>query len=312
MKTGKIEKVLLIIALIALSIGIGILLYEEINIQPKKVQVLDKAIEDLEKSPHTSRHQLIDIAFDLNQASRAVLETKIIQVEAKGTIGDAKLALAIYYNRQRKVPTYEQLKSHIVYITGIVPDKKYDNYMIERGSSWIGTGFVFKVSDKYTWIITNKHVAGIYNNKEGETTEIYIGDTKEERVKAQIVRFHPKYDVALLLVHGKLKGKQQIKGLAVAKPQDKVYIVGHHLARYYLYGEGVFAGYQKNELPLAYEIIQVPVLFGNSGSAVFNQNGYVVALIFAVNRATVLCVDGAHGVAVPGEILLDFLINWSF
>jgi len=146
-----------------------------------------------------------------------------------------------------KAPTYEQLKSHTVFITGIIPDKKYEDYMIEKGSSWIGTGFVFKVSDKYTWIITNKHIAGIFANKEGETTELYIGDTKKERVKAQIVRFHPKYDIVLLMVHGKLEGKRQVRGLSTAKPQDKVYVVGHHLGRPYIYGEGVFAGYQKKK-----------------------------------------------------------------
>ena len=170
-------------------------------------------------------------------------EVDIVISSTESTIRDSDIFKSIY--RLHKKPSYEQLKSHIVYITGIVPDKKYDNYMIERGSSWIGTGFVFKVSDKYTWIITNKHVAGIFANKEEETTELYIGDTKEERVKAKIVRFHPKYDVALLMVYGKLKGKIQVKGLSTAKPQDKVYLVGHHLGRQYIYGEGVFAGYQE-------------------------------------------------------------------
>jgi len=253
----------------------------------------------------------------IENSEKLVLSAKFSMIKADIAISSAKSSirdisiLKLMYNLH-KVPTiikpaYKQLKSHIVYITGVIPDKKYDNYMIERGSSWIGTGFVFKVSDKYTWIITNKHVAGIKNNKEGETTELYIGDTKKERVKARIVRFHPKYDIALLMVYGKLEGKAQVKGLSVAEPQDKVYLVGHHLGRQYIYGEGVFAGYDGD-----FDLIQVPVLFGNSGSAVFNQNGYVVGLIFAINRATMFCVDGAHGLAVPGEILQEFLKNWSF
>ena len=238
-----------------------------------------------------------------------LLKSEIMDVKRQSLVDDASILETMY--EQHKAPTYEQLKSHIVYITGIVPDKKYENYMIERGKSWVGTGFVFKTSDKYTWIITNKHVAGIFANREGETTELYIGDTEEERVKAKIVRFHPKYDVALLVVYGKLEGKTQIKGLSTAKPQDKVYLVGHHLGRQYIYGEGVFAGYEESG-DLTYDVIQVPVLFGNSGSAVFDQNGHVVSLVFAVNGITMFCVDGAHGLAAPGEILQEFLKNWSF
>ena len=257
----------------------------------------------IDRTIEKSEEVILDAKLDLIKAEIAFIGIKSITRDTD--------TLKLMYNFHKESiitkPTYEQLKSHIVYITGIVPNKKYENYMIERGKSWVGTGFVFKVSDKYTWIITNKHVAGIFANKEEETTELYIGDTKEERVKAKIVRFHPKYDVALLVVYGKLEGKTQIKGLSMAKPQDKVYVVGHHLGRQYIYGEGVFAGYDRD-----FELIQVPVLFGNSGSAVFDKNGYVVGLIFAINRATMFCVDATHGLAVPGRILQDFLVNWSF
>jgi len=298
-KIGIIEKILIIVAIITLGIGGGVLLYEEINLK----NTFTKANVVIKNTEGT----ILDAKF-------ALLKEDIVISSSKSTIRDTDI-LKLTYNFHKEPtiakPTYKQLKSHTVFITGIVPDRKYEDYMIERGRSWVGTGFVFKVSDKYTWIITNKHVAGIFANKKGNTTELYIGDSKKERVSARIVRFHPKYDIALLMVHGKLEGKRQVKGLSTAKPQDKVYVVGHHLGRPYIYGEGVFAGYQKSGT-LTYDVIQVPVLFGNSGSAVFDQNGYVVSLIFAVNGVNMFWVDGAHGLAVPGEILQDFLVNWSF
>ncbi len=313
---NKETKYLIIFLLILItSIGLGKEFFSprETSLLPKQttVETFNEKVLKLQTLQHENKHGLIDVKFGINEVDHVL-------AEAKSVVGDAKLALAIYYNRQRKVPTYEQLKSHTVYITGLVPKVMYEDYVMKSEQSWTGTGFVFKVSDKYTWIITNKHVAGIKNNKEGDTTELYIGDTKEERVKAQIVRFHPKYDVALLMVHGRLKGKTQVKGLSTAKPQDKVYVVGHHLGRQYVYGEGVFAGHQEKEEDndsednLKFDLIQIPLLFGNSGSAVFDRNGYVVGLIFAVSRINGFCVDSAHGLAAPGEILQDFLVNWSF
>ncbi|KKK54268.1 hypothetical protein LCGC14_3086470, partial [marine sediment metagenome] len=96
-----------------------------------------------------------------------------------------------------------------------------------------------------------------------------------------VIRTHPKYDVALIMVEIFFKDKTKVKGFAIAKPQDKLYLVGHHLGRPYTYGEGVFAGYDDDTKDnLIYDIIQIPTLFGNSGSAVFDKDGDVVSMAF--------------------------------
>ena len=88
----------------------------------------------------------------------------------------------------------------------------------------------------------------------------------------------------------------------MAYPQDELYLVGHHLGRKYVYGEGVFAGYQG-----VYDIIQIPTLYGNSGTGVCNKNGELIGVVFAINGIGYFDVDCAHGIAINGLSVQLFL-----
>ena len=194
-----------------------------------------------------------------------------------------------------KKPSYEYLKS----ITVIIQGKSIVNLVKGKLSqSWLGTGIIIKSGTFNTYILTNAHIAG----KGKENTTLYVEDKYRTRL-ATIVKIHDKLDLALIKINGKIEGKRAIKGVSIRiKPQDKVYLVGHHLGRKYIYGEGVFAGYQETN-----DIIQIPVLFGNSGSGVFDKNGKLVSLIFGINRIGAFDIDCAHGLGIDSLNIIHFL-----
>lgn len=200
----------------------------------------------------------------------------------------------------KEVPTYDYLKSVTVFISGCTStciDLGYGAVKCEESRCWSGTGIVVRVSERYTYILTNAHVAG--KNKENISLFIRNGD---KQIPAEIVKYHNNLDLAVLKVKGTLENKKEIKGVAIAKPQDALYLVGHHLGRKYLYGEGVFSGYDG-----VYTIIQIPCAFGNSGSGVFDVNGKLVAVVFAINSVNYFSYDTSHAVCVDGASVALFL-----
>ena len=160
-------------------------------------------------------------------------------------------------------PTYEYLKSITVRVRG----ERY--YCTEEGEEercivlggWVGTGTVIKVDEIGTYILTNNHVAG-----QGVTEKNLYIEVNNQLVSAEVYKHHPTLDIAVLLVRDKLKGKKAVVGFNVAHIQDPVYLVGQHLGRKDVYGEGVFAGYTEE-----FDIIQIPCAPGNSGSGVVNE-----------------------------------------
>ena len=195
-------------------------------------------------------------------------------------------------------PSYEYLKSITVYIVGeTIPEEK-ENELIEIGETWAGTGTVIKIDKKYTYILTNKHVV-----KQNKKSIVFV-ENDLKMVEAEIVAFHDSdlIDLAIIKVKGKLKGKRVVKGISTASYQDRLYLVGHHLGRRYVYGEGVFAGYDG-----IYDIIQIPTLFGNSGTGVCNKKGELIGLIFAINRVDFFNLDVSHGIAIDGLTIEIFL-----
>jgi len=191
-------------------------------------------------------------------------------------------------------PSFDYLKAVTVMI-------KCQSETSQRHIKWLGTGVVVKVTENFTYVLTNKHVAGVGRPK----VEINIV-TSTQTKQATVVKFHEYYDLALMRVEGKLEGKLPVKGISFSKPQEKVYLVGHHLGRKYLYGEGVFAGYDR-----LYSVVQIPCLFGSSGSGVFDKDGNLISLIFAVTVQPIggvfPVVDVAHGIAIDGISIKIFL-----
>jgi len=197
-------------------------------------------------------------------------------------------------------PSYKYLKSITVYITGEVSEKKEEDDSITIGQVWGGTGSIIKIDKDYTYILTNAHVAG---RDKGDRVTLFVEEGLQTK-EAELVAFHKSnlVDLAVIKIEGTLKGKQAVKGFSFGSPQDSVYLVGHHLGRKYVYGEGVFAGYDR-----LYDIIQIPTLYGNSGSAVCNKDGELIGVIFAINGFGWGQVDVAHGLAIDGLSVKLFL-----
>jgi S1-C subfamily serine protease len=207
-------------------------------------------------------------------------------------------------------PSYDYLKSVTVEISG----KASPEFILEEtkkmqldnvGIRWGGTGIVILKTKAYTYILTNAHVAG--RGMEDVELQVKDGDCY---VPAKLVKMSSKNDLAVLQIEGDLPEKRQIKGYSTTKPQDAVYVVGHHLGRAYTYGEGVMAGYENKNI-----IIQVPVLWGNSGSGVFNKNGKLVGLVFSISIRQIgmfPVIDMAHGIAVKIDDIKDFIDEYVY
>jgi S1-C subfamily serine protease len=198
-------------------------------------------------------------------------------------------------------PSYEELKSHTVYIVGcsekVLPDDKKIKYMLgdeEKGNCWSGTGSVVKITDSETYILTNNHVSG----KGEPKVTLYVQNGKSKLV-ATIVKQHPYVDAAVIKVNGRLTGKTQIPGYAIAHIQDDVYIVGNPMGNKMTYSEGVVANFIGLDM-----LIQAPLIYGNSGSAIINKDGNLVGMCYALQMypwilnlpapqiTHSLCVDG--------------------
>lgn len=178
---------------------------------------------------------------------------------------------------ETKKPTYVELKSHSVYIVGcsdkVLSDEDKIQYLLgEDGGCWVGTGSVIKITDTDTYILTNNHVAGF-----GEPNVTLYIQNEQSKVKAEVVKNHPYADMAVLKIKGTLDGKTAITKIASVNIQDKVYVVGNPLRNKMTYSEGVVANFIDRDM-----LLQMPLIFGNSGSGIFNANGDLVGLCYAL------------------------------
>ena len=177
-----------------------------------------------------------------------------------------------------KKPTYKYLKSVTVFVIGETTIKPYideanpDGKAFEQTIQWCGTGVIVKMDVDNTYILTNKHVAGGY---EETPVKVQILNGKE-KILCEIVKMSNWQDLALLKIKGSIKNKAVVKGLAFPTITEKVYTVGHSLGRPYIYGEGVFSG-----TIIQHDIYQLPAVNGQSGSGVFNRNGELLGLIYS-------------------------------
>lgn len=174
-------------------------------------------------------------------------------------------------------PSYDELKAQTVVIMGcseVKPENKETSSLPidENTDCWIGTGGVIKITDTETYILTNNHVAG----KGIENVSLFV-ENEDEKVKAEVVKYHIYVDMAVIKVPVVLKNKKAIKGITKANISDEIYLVGHPLGVKNVYSYGVVAGYEGVSL-----LLQIPCIYGNSGSIVINKNGYVVGLVFAL------------------------------
>lgn len=180
--------------------------------------------------------------------------------------------------KQITKPTYEQIRSHSVWIEGCSGGADKDDevsFPVDKDSGcWGGTGVVIKTTDTETFLLTNNHVSG----KGEKNVKLYVkNDVTHKLVKAEIVAQHSSVDVAVIKIKGLLPNKKVIPTIATAHIQDPVYVVGNPLGVRDVYSEGVVAGYEGVSM-----LLQMPCIYGNSGSGVFDQNGNLVGLVYAL------------------------------
>jgi S1-C subfamily serine protease len=266
---------------IVASIIVGLLVLNAINVNLELGKVKKLSINTA-----TAYDSVVNRLTDFNSAYSELRATLYgVATDADNAISDLKDDMA----RKTVIrPSYEDLKSHCVYIRGEVD-----------GTKWLGTGFVIANDRNSATIVTNAHVAG---GDQSATTKLTIenGDTF---VEATFVAKHPSEDIAILYVDRGLTGKTAISGFAYPSISEPVFIVGHHLGKKYTYGEGVWAGYAPG-----CGIVQIPALYGNSGSAVYNAAGKVVGIVFAIEvYSEAGDVDTTHACVIDSITLVNFI-----
>jgi len=174
-------------------------------------------------------------------------------------------------------PSYELLKSRTVYIVGcsdkVLDEKDRIQFGLGgEGACWSGTASIIKITDTETYLLSNNHVFG----KDEKNIHIYVENGKE-KVEATIVAYHKYEDIAVAKIPGKLEGKTAMTKISSVKIQDPVYVVGNPLGVKYVYSEGILAGYEDTSL-----LFQMPCIYGNSGSAIWDKYGNLVGVVFAL------------------------------
>jgi len=217
------------------------------------------------------------------QKIQNILKTELEKVQEEIKVLEEKLKIKSI----KQKPSYQELKDVTVRIIGKKP---------EQLLMWTGTGIVIKITDDYTYILTNKHVAQ-------KNALLYIVE-KEKEYKAKVIKHAEKEDLALIRIYGKITNKKVIKGIAdKIEPQNKVYSVGMYLSKKYIYTEGTMAGLNKDNQ----FIMNLPSAFGCSGSGVFNKDGELVGLIFGIYAYNYLAADTAKAICVNIDEIKIFL-----
>lgn len=224
-----------------------------------------------------------------------ILHNKIQMQETVSLIRDYLIVENInkILKQLHQKPSYEYLKS----VTVRIFQEQYTN----AGKGWVGTGSIIKITDDYTYILTNKHVAPMSNK---DNIYVAIVDKNQEYIytKAEVIKNAVLRDLSLIRVPGKLKHKKTIKGFAKTSYAEKIYSVGMYLSNQDIYSEGTVAGVQDIDI-----LINMPSAPGCSGSGIFNKNGELVGVLYAGNRIGYFTLDTSKAICVPVHAILLFL-----
>lgn len=214
-----------------------------------------------------------------------ILKTERDAIERDNTILDT-------IKENNKKPSYSYLKSVTVRI--------FQKENADSDMGWVGTGSIIKITDDYTYILTNKHVAPM-NNKEN----IFVLNNGDYQ-KAEVLKVGAIKDLSLIRTSTPLKGKRAINGYAGIYPSQRVFSVGMYLSNFYIYTEGTAAGNQVNGSSIDL-LLNMPCSYGCSGSGVFNINGDLVGVVFATNKLGIFDTDSSKAIAVPAIAVKLFL-----
>lgn len=201
-------------------------------------------------------------------------------------------------------PSYEYLSSVTVYMVNPMGDIKDPEVQAGRA-----TGTIVAIKNNEAYILTNHHVC------QAEADNCYMSLTGKNLpkglIKLTFVKsgdYDKNIDLELWKVDASLIGdKQVIKGIRANKIADKVFSVGHYLGKPFIYTEGVKAGEDNDG-----DIYNLPCVFGCSGSGIFNEDGEMVAVLYAghivpTTLPFIGSFDTAKAIAVNYDNIKEFL-----
>ena len=296
LKALKVILILMLIGFVSLTI-IG-------------VCYLSKQVEDLNERQvvysKTNAYLLerIDLLSDTTDIILRIIEL----IDTKKSSVDIEQNVALFnLSKDAFRPNYDYLKSVSVILLAdsLEWDENTEKPVLQ---GWMGSGTIVKYDGNYTYILTNQHVAP----KQPNVSVFVWNDENKVKVPVEVLKNGITFDLSLVKVKGQLPNKKVIPGIGDVKIQDKIFNVGHHLGRPYIYGEGVFSGWEEEkEQGTKYMVTQIPCLFGCSGSGIFNQKGELVAVVFAgsleIFGGIFPIMDVAHGLCVNTDTVREFL-----
>ncbi|MHA1437921.1 MAG: S1 family peptidase [Promethearchaeota archaeon] len=274
--------------------------------------ILDKKAKEsyveIEKKLNTNKTKIENTVTSIKELSKDLNTISVYTEDQAKLLDELTKQIEIY-----KRPDYKYLKNVTVIVFGKyltenepVDSEKPLNYKKDT-RYWGGTGTVVKITEDYTYILTNKHVTGISEIKDKDKVLLQIkADKLTLPVPAEIVKIARFYDLALLKVTGKLYNKEAIKGIDFPEDAEKVYTIGHHASRAFLYGEGVYSCTDGLST-----VFQLPCMWGCSGSGVFDKDGNLIGVVFSLKIVQIeglgLVTDITHANAVPTLFIKQFL-----
>jgi len=184
-----------------------------------------------------------------------------------------------------------------------------NNYKNDKLSN-SGSGFIYKVDDKYGYIMTNHHVIN-------DGKEVVVILTDDTEVEAKVLGSDQYLDLAVLRIDKKFVKKIASLGKnSLCRLGDEVFTIGSPLGYEYrgTVTNGIISGLNRlvevsvsgNGEDWVMEVIQTNTAVnpGNSGGALFNSNGEVIGVI-----SLKLVKDSVEGMgfAIPIEDAMSHL-----
>jgi len=250
-----------------------------------ETQEINNKIEEMESTNATLMSSLISIRKD------DIAKINIEVEKLKDVIKDEQIYVDNILEEINRKPSYEYLSSVTVRLE--YHPKIYEDY------GWIGTGSIVKITDDYTYILTNKHVAPM-----GKVMFVVKG---EEEYRGIVVKNDKNFDLSLVQVVGKIPTKIAIKKIDSVNPTDMVYSVGMYRGLDFIYTQGTVAGEYTDSEGNHSDIANMPCAGGCSGSGVFDKDGSLVAVVHAGFRDGYFAMDNAKSILVPSEAIKKFL-----
>lgn len=190
----------------------------------------------------------------------------------------------ITYNSPRKI---KELSNSVVKVTTIYNIQDKVTLSIVH-KTFFATGFSISNTDEHSYVLTNQHVCDMRDKAAYSLTL-----TNGIRVDAKYVSIDPFADICLL------KTKQNIPKVVLAENNavrgDRVLTIGGPDGVFPVITDGHISGYYnihmkkdseeddgEFEVNFRCQLMSAPIYQGSSGSPVFDVNGEVVGIVFAV------------------------------